>query len=286
MLTDFRKLSNILLRLYRTPILVWLVFQIVAILLYRRLTIVDDMHARATDTDSKSAILFFAALMSLGYAVLLIFLGHLFSSAQRSAWLRQLPISTAAFNIYPVALIILQGLAIRCLIPWGAFNAGVSVFTISIPIAIFIVIKNAHDIVTALVKASAVGIVLCLLWLYGFYDWSAVHAKLEVEAAATLLFTAIWMLLAGRERRYFVIGTIGLMAIIGGEWISKENTVPRNFSEAVLAYDFSRSQRTWENFKAIALSAEKWEAADQAGLPKFILYRGQDFVARFTPKRN
>lgn len=282
MYKDFSSLTRLFMRIYWLPATIWIAVQILVISYYRILTLVYSIAEPIPATPSNTVIFSMAGVLALSYMVLLIFMGNLFSSSQRASWLRQLPFRASSLNLFPLFVTLLYGLCLLIFIPWGSFSSGVSVFTIGIPVSVFLVLKNARNYVIGLCKAASTGVVLIFIWLYLFYDWSAHQPQLVVEIAALLLFCTIWQTLARKERIYTLpIATI-LIGLLTSSSLYRQFRTPDTFIDATLDHAFFSTEKTLVRFKKIALKRSYWESVEQFDLPSFVRFKSQDFVNSFS----
>jgi len=228
-------------------------------------------------TPSNTVLFTLAGVISLSFLALLIFLGNLFSGAQRTNWLRQLPFRASSLNLFPLLVTFGYGLCLLIFIPWGAFSSGVSAFAIGIPIAVFLVLKNSRNFLIGLFVSSATGVALIAMWIYLFYDWSALQPQYKVELAALLTFSGIWQVLGRKERLYTLPISTLLLILLMSLGLYRQNRTPENFVEATLDHTFFPTTKSWTWFKKIALEKNYWDSMEQYNLPSYVRYRAQDF---------
>ena len=276
MARDLMRLTSLFLRLYKFPALVWLAGQIAVLFIFRKVTVAGGENA--VSEPSNTAVMACIGYLFTSFMLLLIFLGHRFSSAQRGTWLRQLPIRASSLNVLPFAIVFCNGLAMLLFVPWGAFDSGVSAFALGIPVAVFLVLKRASNFLFGLLQAALAGVLLIVFWLLFFWDWSTVHTQFEVETLALPLFTFIWLVLGGRERKYVMAPAAACLGVLIVATALSQYRRPSSFADAVLAHDFFPSERTLAEYRRLAKENDAWERVDQFDLPAFVNARSQEMA--------
>ena len=280
MARDFMRLTRLFLRLYAAPAIVWTILQTIVLLIFRKVTIAGDEGVLSEPNNA--AVMACVGYLFLSFMLLLIFLGHRFSSAQRGTWLRQMPLRASVLNVFPMAVVFLNGLAMLLFVPWGAFDSGVSVFALGIPVGIFLILKRASNLLSGLLQAALAGVTLIAFWLGLFWDWSTVHTQFEVETLALPLFAFIWVVLGGRERKYVMVPAAAALSTLVVATLFSQLHRPTTFAEAVLAYDFLPTERTLAEYRRMATDANIWDEVDQFDLPEFINARSQQAALLLT----
>jgi hypothetical protein len=264
------RLIKVLWQTHKIPIAVWGLIQLACFYAFHCLMLDVDIPISLEDrrrfVESPNDLVYLAVLLATSYMALLIGLGIVFNGTRSDNWLLQLPVTGFSLNVLPMCLIVIYSLAVTILIPWGPVTAGLGVFTMGIPVVLFLILKNSRGLVEGLLKTLVAGPALMFFWIQLFWDWGQQVSGLKVDLIALAIFSVLifWFARSGRRHVFAPIALV--LLVISLNITLQQLQAPANFTQAVQNHVYFPTEKSWTNFKQMALDRKVWESSDQKSL--------------------